>query len=215
MTNYTRAAKKAYDIIIKYGICKSPVSPLPILERMEDVITVSFEELGCISGLDCVELAPIFGKCSDAFTSIRIDNGIKTYVVAYNSLLPFNILQRALAREMGHVVLGHTEISSENEAEAQCFAQHLLCPRPLIHILQAISMRVTEDLFGNLTGAQNQFLVSMRRTPGVDVPAKINKFVGNMFLPFAVNFYEYYRDVKPYDGSALADFGTYMDNYAE
>lgn len=209
MIDYTFAATKAYETIMKYGICKTPVSPLEIMEQMNNVEPVSFEELGCR------EIFPVFGKCGDALTSVRIENGKEIYVTTYNNLLPFNILQRALAREMGHVVLCHKESSFENEAEANCFAQHLLCPRPLIHILQAISMRITEDLVGNLTGAPNQFIVSMRRTPGVDIPAKINKFVGNMFLPFAVNFYEYYRDVKPFDGSALADFGTYMDNYVE
>ena len=209
MIDYTRAATKAYETIMKYGVCKTPVAPLSILERMGNVDPISFDELGCRG------IVPVFGKCGDALTSIRVENGRNIYVITYNNLLPFNILQRAFAREMGHVVLGHTERSSDNEAEAQCFAQHLLCPRPLLHIIQAISMRVTEDLVENLTGVQNQFIVAMRRTPGVAVPAKINRFVSNLFLPFAVNFYEFYRDVKPFDGSALADFGTYMDNYEE
>lgn len=209
MIDYTRAAVKAYETIMKYGVCKTPVSPFSILKRTGNVDLVSFDELGCR------ETIPMFGKCGDALTSIRAENGKPMYVIAYNNLLPFNILQRAFARELGHVVLGHTESSSDNDAEAQCFSQHLLCPRPLIHILRSIAMRMTEDLVANLTGVQNQFIVTMRRTPGVCVPAKINKVVSNMFLPFAVNLYEYYRDAKPQDGSALADFGHYMDCYEE
>ena len=209
MIDYTRAAVKAYETLIKYEVCKTPVETLKILERMGNVDVISFDELNCRG------LAPVLWKCGDAMTSIRYENGRTIYVIIYNEMLPHDILQRAFAREMGHVVLEHTESSSENDAEALCFAQHLLCPRPLLHTIQVTSMRITEDLVQNLTGLNSQYIVSMRRTPGVDVPAKINKFVSNLFLPFAVNVFEFYRDVKPFDGSAVADFGTFMDNYAE
>ena len=215
MIDYTKAATKAAETLIKYNVCKTPVSPLPILQRMENVIVVSFEEIGSLSGIQRADVLETFGKCKDAFSSIHTKNTNQVYIVAYNALLPFNMLQRALAREMGHIVLNHTERTQENEKEAQCFAQHLLCPRAMIHAMQAISLRITEDLIGNLTGIYQQYLVDLRRTPGVNVNEQLNRFVRSQFMPFILNFYEYYRDVMPQDGSALVDFGTYMDNYRE
>ena len=163
MTDYLKAATKAAETLIKYNICKSPVSPLPILQSMENVIVVSFEEIGSISGINRANVMEIFGKCKDAFSSIHMKDKTPIYIVAYNALLPFNMLQRALAREMGHIVLEHTERTPENESEALCFAQHLLCPRALVHLLQAISIRITEDLIGNLTGIHQQYLVQIGR----------------------------------------------------
>ena len=215
MIDYENASVKAYETLVQYGIKKTPVSPLPILQNMENVIVVSYEEIETLSGLNRSDLSEMFGKCKDAVSSIHITNGKPIYIVAYNGLLPFNMLQCALAREMGHIVLGHKESTPDNEAEARCYAQHLLCPRPLIHTIQVISMRISEDLIGNLTGIHQQWLVRMRRTPGAHVPANLNRFVRNQFMPFILNFYEYYRDVMPQDGSALVDFGTYMDNYEE
>ena len=215
MTDYNKAATKAAETLIKYGICKTPVSPLPILQGMENVIVVSFEEISTISEMNRSDVTELFGKCKDAFSSIHTKSGTSVYIVAYNAMLPFNMLQRALAREMGHIVLGHTDRTQENETEAQCFAEHLLCPRPMIHTMQVLSMRLTDDFIGNLTGIYHQYLIALRKTPGCQVPAKLNKFVRNQFLPFIMNIFEYYRDVKPQDGSALVDFGTYMDNYEE
>ena len=69
MIDYTRAATKAYETIMKYGVCKTPVAPLSILERMGNVDPISFDELGCRG------IVPVFGKCGDALTSIRVENG--------------------------------------------------------------------------------------------------------------------------------------------
>ena len=215
MINYERAAIKASETLVKYAVLKCPVSPLPILEKMGNVLTVSFEELGDSSGIDRKDVAHLFGKCRDAVSSVHMKDGQAVYVVAYNGLLPYNMLQRALARELGHIVLGHRERNADNEAEAECFAKHFLCPRPVIHTIQAISMRMTEDLLGNLTGIYQQSLVSLRKTPGVNVPPGLNRFVRDQFMPFILNFFEYYRNVMPQDGSALVDFGTFMDNYVE
>ena len=213
MTDSTTAAIKALELIVKYGIRTAPVSPLEILSKMDNVIAVSFEEIQNTSGLDAV--APLFGKCRDAVTSVHTQNGKSIYIVAYNGLLPFNLLQRALARELGHIALGHTDRNGDNETQAEYFAKHLLCPRPLIHQIQAISMRFTEDVLGNLTGIYHQAIVDIRKIPGAKVPAGLNRFVRGQFMPFVLNFFEYYQHVMPSDGSAIADLGTFMDYYEE
>lgn len=215
MTDFRTPAVKACETLINFGVCKTPVNPLSIFEKMEGVVVLTFDELGKRTGLDCRNISTMFGKYRDAFSTICTKSEKPTRVVAYNDLLPFGILQGALAREIGHIILRHTESNQETETEAKCFANHLICPRPLINIMRAISVRITEDFVGNLTGTQRQFLVDLRRTPGVDVPAKLNRFVANQFMIFAVNFVEYYRETAPRDWSAVADFGSYMDNYVE
>lgn len=213
--DHNRAAAKAAETLIRYGIKSAPVSPLPILSQMDNVITVSFADLGTSSGISKKELAPLFGKNRDAVTSAHTKNGETIYVVAYDSMLPFSMIQRALAREMGHIVLKHDGNSCENMEEATTFSHHLLCPRPLIHAIQATGMRITVDLLANLTGIYDQCLLCMRRTPETKVPIALNRFVRTQFMPFIINFFEFYQSVLPDDGSALADFGTFMDGYEE
>ena len=213
--DYNKAAIKAAETLVRYNVNKAPVSPLPILEQMDNVIVTSFDELGSAQGYRPCDLALMFGKGQDAVTSIHTDNGRTWYVVAYNSLLPFSIVQHALAREMGHIVLGHQEGSRENMEEAVCFAHHLLCPRPLIHAIQATAIRFTTDLLARLTGVYDQCMACMRHLPGTAVPSGLNCFVRSQFMPFIINFFSYYRSAVHDDGSALVDFGTYMDGYEE
>ena len=213
MTDSTTAAIKALELIVKYDVKTAPVSPLAILSKMDNVVVVSFEDIQNTSGLDSV--APMFGKCRDAVTSVHTHNGKSIYIVAYNGLLPFNLLQRALARELGHIALGHKERNSENEIQAEYFAKHLLCPRPLIHQIQAVSMRLTEDVLGNLTGIYHQAIVDIRKVPGAKVPVALNRLVRTQYMPFVFNFFEYYQYILPKDGSAIADLGTFMDYYEE
>ena len=213
--DFDKAAVLASETLVRYGVRRSPVSPLPILEQMDNVITVSFSSISDSSGISRKDLIPMFGKSQDAVTSFHAEGGVARYVVAYNSLLPFNMVQRALAREMGHIVLKHKGSSPENTEEAMCFAKHLLCPRPLIHAVQAIGMRFTVDLLANLTGIFDQALLSIRHTPGTHVSPGLNRFVRSQFMPFILNFFQFYQTVMPKDGSAIADLGTYMDNYEE
>lgn len=215
MTDYNKAAVLAAETLVKYNVRSCPVSPLPILEQMGNVIVISFADVSDISGIRRSDIIPLFGKNRDAVSSIHNENGNPFYVVAYNSLLPFGIVQRALAREMAHIVLQHDCASKENAEEAECFAQHLLCPRPLIHAIQATGIRITNDLLTNLTGLSDQSMFCIRHLPRVEVPAGLNRFVRSQFMPFILNFFDYYQSAITNDGSALVDFGTYMDNYKE
>lgn len=214
--DYTKAATKAAEMLIKYGVRMAPVSPLPILEQLGNVLVISFSDLSDSSGIEHHDLViRHFGMNRDAISSIHMDNGKPSYVVAYNSLLPFSAVQHALAREMGHIVLGHQEDSPENALEAACFVHHLLCPRPLIHTLQATGIRITSDLLATLTGTSDQDMLAMRRIPETVIPSGLNRFIRSNFMPFFMNFFEYYKSVMLKDGSAIVDLGTYMDGYEE
>lgn len=215
MIDYTKAATSAAETLIKYAVTASPVSPLPILKKMKNVVVISFSDVSENYGIKYMDLIPIFGKNLDAITSICAENGQKQYIVAYNSNLPVSMIQKALAREMGHIVLGHDGYSEENNEEAMCFAYHLLCPRSLIHAMQATCLRLTTDLLANLTGVFDQSIVAIRRIPATDVPKNLNRFVRNQFMPFVLNLFGYYSSVLPNDGSAIVDLGTFMEGYVE
>jgi hypothetical protein len=128
-----------------------------------------------------------------------------------------NLFQRGLARELDHIVLGHDDSRPEEvrEEEARCFANHLLCPRALIYSLKATGLRITTEVLGNLTGCYDHCLSCMRKLPGVHVAPELNRLVRDQFMDYIINFFNYHRSVMHKDGSALADFGTYMDGYEE
>jgi hypothetical protein len=215
MIDHDKAARLAAETLVKYGANTSPISPLPMLEQMGNVVAVSFSDISASSGIRWNALLPIFGKNRDAVTSLHTENGRSFYVVAYNSLLPFSMIQRALARELGHIVLRHDGTSPDNTEEAEIFARHLLCPRPLIHAIQVTGIRITVDFLAHMTGVFGQFLSDLRQTPKTSVPAGLNRFVRSQFMPFVLNIFDYFRAVMPSDCSALADFGTFMDGYEE
>ena len=213
--DYNKAATKATETLLKYGINSTPISPLQILKRIDNVIVTSFSEMSDSNGMSRRELVPMFGRNRDAISSIHTENGKQIYVVAYNAMLPMSIVQKTLARELGHIVLKHKDGGQKNSLEADCFACHLLCPRPVVHFLQVTNIRITVEVLANLTGLYDQSLFAMRRIPGTDVPQKLNNFVRNQFMPFLLNLFDYYQYIIQDDRSALADFGSYMDNYEE
>ena len=216
--DYERAAIKATETLIKYGVRTAPVDPLPLLKLMPGVFVMTFAEASDMAHMDRKDLLNLYGCDNlDAVTNVYLSDDKKHYVVTYNRLLPSRIVDMALARELGHIVLGHDGTRPEDvrQEEARCFAHHLMAPRPLIHSLIASNLRVTEDLIRNIAGFPEHCFSCIRKQPGVTVPAELNRIVRDNFMPYILNFFEYQRHASKYDGSALADLGTYMDNYME
>ena len=216
--DYERAAIKAAEILIKHNIRTAPVDPFPILKQTPGVLVMSFQEMSAITNTDRKEIINMFG-CSnqDAVTTVFIDGDDVRYIVSYNRMLSVNLFQRARARELGHIVLGHDGSRPEEvrTEEAICFANHLLAPRPLIHAIQSAGIRLTVEVLGNITGCYDHCLSCMRSLPAVNVPAELNRIVRDQFMPYINNFFEFQRHATLKDGSALADFGTFMDGYVE
>lgn len=216
--DYERAATAAAETLVKFGINSAPISPLPILKQLPGVLVVSYQDLSEQMEMDRKCVMAAYGHHNqDAFTSVSIVNGKPHYIITYNQQLSQVLVQRSLARELAHIVLGHdgsrpVEVRDE---EARCFANHLLVPRALIHALQASAVRVTVDVLGSLTGCYDYCLSCMRRIPAVHVPAELNRAVRDQFMPYFINFFEYHNSVAGRDGSALSDFGTYMEGYDE
>ena len=215
--DYERAALAATEILIKHGISSAPVSPIPILKHTPGVLVVSYQALSDDVEKDRRCVIPMFGNNHDAFTTVSVKDGKPRWIVTYNQLLPAFLVHRSLARELGHIVLGHDGSSPEDvrQQEAIAFANHLLCPRPLLHMVQSSGLRLTVEVLGNLTGCYDHCLSCMRRIPAVHVPPELNRIVRDNFAPYFLNFFEYQRAAAHDDGSALADFGSYMEGYEE
>jgi len=216
--DYLRAATKAAETLIKFGIDSAPVSPLPILKKTPGVLVVSYQKMSDDMDQDRRCVIDTFGeKNQDAFTSVNLKDGKKLYIVTFNQKLSQVFVQRALARELGHIVLGHDGSRPEDvrEEEAKCFANHLLAPRALIHMIQASGLRLTEEVLGSLTECYHHCLSCMRKIPPVTVSPDLNRLVRDQFMQYFKNFFEFQRYAAHADGSALADLGTYMDGYEE
>ena len=127
------------------------------------------------------------------------------------------MVQRSLARELGHIILGHDGSRPEEvrRAEALCFANHLICPRPLLKAVQEAGVKLTAEVLGNMTGCYERCLLIMRNTPGAHVPMELNREVKAQFADYLSNYMSFQKILSMEDQSPLADFGTFMDNYEE
>lgn len=216
--NYDLAATKAMETLIKYGISTAPVLPLPIYKKNPNILVLTFAEVSDAFKIDRKHFVTMMGEENqDAITTVNTDDGKLRYVVTYNQRLPFYMVQRSLARELGHIILGHdgSRTDEVRTAEAYCFAYHLLCPRPLIKAVQDAGIKLTVEVLGNMTGCYERCLLGMMQTPGAHVPAELNRQVKAQFSEYLDNFMSYQSILSRSDKSAVADFGTFMDNYEE
>lgn len=216
--DYQKAAIKATETLIKHQIGSAPIDPLPILKKTPGVLVMTFAEASDKANVDRKEILDMLGcENLDAVTTVIMNESGLKYVVTYNRMLSSKLIDRALARELGHIVLGHDGTKPEDirNEEAKCFAHHLLCPRPLIHALHAAGIRLTIETVGNITGLYDYCLSCIRKQPPVIVPPELNGIVRDQFMPYILELFEYLRYASSKDGSALADFGSYMEGYQE
>ena len=212
------AAQKAAEALIQFNVSFAPVSPLPILSEIPGVLVVPFAEMAARLQMDRESVVSAYGAWNqDAFTHVRDGDGRIRYLVTYNQRLPLYMQQRALARELGHILLGHdgSRPESVRQEEALVFARHFICPRPLIRALQDAGLSITAELLGTVTGCYERCLAAIRKTPGVRVPPELNRAVKAQFSAYVQNFLDCQSLLLSGDESAPADFGTYMDGYDE
>lgn len=216
--NYDLAATRAAETLIKYGVCKAPVDPIAIFKRAAGFNVFTFTEMSQLIGIDRKALVSSFdAENHDAVSSVYMRGGKPHYLIAYNMRLPQYIIQRALAREMGHIVLGHDGTRPEDvrNEEALCFAHHLLCPRALIHAIQESGTTITTEVLGNTTGCYERCLIGMRRTPATHVAPELNRQVRALFAEYLEDFLDFQKYLSQDDESMIANFGTYMEGYEE
>ena len=214
-----RAAIAAMNMLIENNITETPIKPLPMLINYPGVRVMPFTHMADEAGMDREDLIPLFGANQDAATfhlSMNIQD--VRYVVVYNMRLPFEIIWRAVARELGHIVLGHDGVTRPNEvrrAEAVCFAHHLISPRPIIRMLKDSGVPLTMNVLANTTGCSEECVDEMQLIPGTHVPAELNRQVRDQFARGISEYLRFHAAAPRTDTSPLLNFGTYMDNYEE
>lgn len=213
--DFDLAATLAMETLISNSISATPIDSLSILLKHPGVRVISFTRFAAQAGMDRHDLVPLFGENQDAAT-FRLDmiEGIE-YIVVYNMRLPYEIIWRGVARELGHIVLGHDGVTRPADvrmAEAMCFAHHLISPRPIIHMLQEAGP-LTMAKLTDTTGCSDDCVAGLRNTPGVHVPAELNRKVRDQFSR-GIREYIRFSSVAPKKTPAL-DLGSYMDFYEE
>lgn len=215
--DYLRSALLATETLIKYNVTAAPVSPIPIIKSLPNVILLPFAELALKIGEDRDQIIHTFGDAQDAVTSAHLTCDGLRYVVAYNQRLPAYIVQRALARELGHILLQHDGSRPDDVRyeEAITFARHLICPRPLIKALLDAGIQLTVETLGNVTGCYERCLAGLRKTPGVVIPAKMNRQIRDQFADYVKDYVSFQPILLREDETPVANFGTFMDGYKE
>lgn len=214
--NYDLAATKAMEILVYQHITETPISSMPILLNYPGVRVMSFSDMADLSEISRSCLIPMFGYNQDAIT-FRMEGmeGVN-YVVIYNMHLPHEQIRRSIARELGHIVLGHdgqTRPDDVRMAEAICFAHHLLTPRPIIHMIQSAGIPFTMNVLAHTTGCSEDCIEELRTIPGANVSADLNLQVHDLFAPHIREYIRFHVAAPKPDHSSVIDFGTYMDNY--
>lgn len=216
--NYDLAATKALETLKNYKITETPIDSLSILLKYPGVRVISFTKFAVQAGIERHELVPMFGGNQDAAT-FNLDmpmDGVN-YVVVYNMRLPHEIILRGVARELGHIVLGHDGQTRPTEVrmkEAMCFAHHLLSPRPIIQMIRE-SVPLTLNVLTDTTGCSEDCVSGLRNIPGVHVPPELNRQIKEQFSRGIEEYIQFYKASEKEDKSPLIDFGTFMDNYEE
>lgn len=214
-----RAASAALRLLIDNSVTETPVNPLPVLLNLPHVRVIPYTKMADEAGMDRQDLVPIFGN-QDAATFRLNLSGVDDvrYVVVYNMRLPFEIIWRAIARELGHIILGHDGVTrpmSVRMAEASCFAHHLICPRPVIQLLRSSGLPLTMNVLSNVTGCSQECVEDMQNIPGVSVSAELNRAVRDLFAPHIKEYVAFHLSSLKPDRSPLVDFGSYMEGYIE
>lgn len=217
--DYDRAAIAAMKVLLENHITETPVVPLPILKKYPGVRVISFTHMADAAGIERNDLVPLFGSNQDAATfHLSSDIDDVEYVVVYNMRLPYEIIWRGIARELGHIVLGHDGLSRTTKArmaEAMCFAHHLLSPRPIIHMIQESNVPLTINVLASTTGCSDECVDDMQMIPGVHVPPELNRQVRDLFSHGIQEYIRFQKAANKIDRSPVVDFGTFMDYYED
>lgn len=217
--NYEAAAAAAMNLLIENNIIETPIDSLSILLSRPGVRVMTFSEMASKAGEERDALVPLFGKNQDAVTfKLMLPIQGVDYVVVYNRFLSVDIVSRGIARELGHIVMGHdgqTRPAEVRMAEALCFAHHLLSPRPVIRLLQESGLQITLDVLAETTGCSSDCVQGLQSIPGVHIPKEINRKVKQLFEKEISEYVRFRSDSHKTDSSPVIDFGTFMDNYED
>lgn len=125
--DFQRAKQRAIEVYEKHGTN----DPLTIIKKQHCTLVMSFLEMASAVGISREKLLTVCGEDNqDAITTVQTcAKGNTRYLITYNQQLEDYQIKKALARELGHIALGHDGSRTEEvrDDEALCFAYHLIC----------------------------------------------------------------------------------------
>lgn len=217
--DYDRAATAAMEILSNHDITETPIKPSRFLADYRNLRVVPFTHAASDAGLNRDDLVLMFGANQDAALFCLSMLGVDAdYVLFYNMRLPEDIISRAIARELGHIVLGHDGVTRPFDVryfEAMCFAHHLLTPRPIIQIFRDSNVTLTMNILTQVCGCSDDCVEDMQKIPGSYVPKELNQRMKRLFTPHIHEYIRFYNASLIKDRSPVVDFGTYMDGYED
>lgn len=127
--SYEYIKGEVVDLFIRYDIKCIPISGFELATKM-GIILVPY------SSLSPKKRAIALSTSEDGFYSEPGDG--KEYIF-YNDRKNYRRCNMTILHEIGHAVLGHTEETNHDiaEAEAAFFAKYAIAPPPLIHKIQS------------------------------------------------------------------------------
>ena len=214
----TTAATQAARALIKFGISRTPIYPQQILQASDRATIISFGNASEIERV--VRTNALFTQEHGelVWTSpILNEDRSEHYLFTVNRTAPMGRLKLALAVELGHIYLGHgfNIIGSEKATkEAECFAIHLIFPRPLIRLLQERGLVLTKESFSRIFGDCEWCLDSILHARSVRVSPELNRLVKEQFTPYVDRLEDIGVFLIETKGDEL-DLSRYMEGYEE
>lgn len=169
LPDYDRAATLACKALLKLKVTQLPVNPLAILRKCRNTVVYTYQQAAEKLQVEEEDFERKYGD-ADAFT-IRCG---QRYVVCFRAGGNPARLNFTLAHELGHILLHHTEDTQTEEAEANCFAGHLLCPEPVIRHRTPESVATT--CYVSRTAAETA-LEKRKGKPDAEVLKKVEKLL--------------------------------------
>lgn len=131
--DWNRAAAMAYRCLVRLKVRELPVDPRQMLLRCRNTRLMTCDEATEVLGGAPLDIA-------DAWTyRFAMQDGGKRYLVCYQADGNPARLRFSLAHELGHIVLSHCGTGEQEEREADFFAMHLLCPRPVVRRMSELN----------------------------------------------------------------------------
>jgi len=195
------AAQAAYELLLRQKVVDFPVDVETLIRRMPDVKLLTYKQAAAKLNMSQDELDWLFPS-QDAFTLRAANENKRRYLICYQSTMPPQRRRFTLAHELAHVLLEHDGEGSTVDREANCFAQHLICPRPLLRRASEshapLSIGVLCQLFGASPAFIRQVLSSSSPLPpDAPIEQQLSQPLALVPLPDGV-------DTKPHGNSSLS-----------
>lgn len=216
----TTAATQALRALIKFGIARTPIYPQHIFQHSKYATVITYGQETELDEVMINTKAMTARAEKNLYMSSLYTNskGEDHYLFSLNRNADIGKLKLSLAIELGHIYLGHTALlrnRTRKAQEAQCFAMHLVFPRPVIQLLRDRGTLLTKRTFSRIFGDCDPCLESLENARPVTVSPELNRLVKEQFVPYIDTLEELgVLTMTRYRGDEL-DLKNYMAGYEE